>query len=388
MHPPAFRTVRRSAAALAAATIALLLSSCGDDSFFRSSTTASSVPDIAATSTPIVSSGGGTIVADYAQAVLARKVSKAAAPATAAALYLDYLARGDAIGANVDFEEVRQTADGFELQIGDVNYNFGNVRVSPSGVEDVTLNGVPLSQRLAGVGEPVKRDGLRINSGVSYVTALDHRIVILTVVNRAGVDLQPVPSQSLFQQRDGVTMPHLGTLPRPGKIAAGSRADVAFISEAGDQQPDGLLTYAFRGDDGRIIDIPVPLGKASQSFFQVGEDGTITGALHSDVGFANGSAVLSAEAQNILAAAARELLSIAGAETAICAVGHADSVGTKDDNLALSTQRAAAVRDELLRVGVPNEIGVAGHGERFAPGDELPDPNSRRVDIRLERCPA
>ncbi len=390
MHPHAPRAVTRARSVIATLALTLVLASCGSNSFFQRSSEAfrsESASPGSIVPTSIAPAGHETAVAEYAAAVLERKVTKAAVPASAAALYLDYLARGETIGANVAFEEVRRTSVGFELKIDDVRYDFGDMSISPAGVEDLALNGVALSQRLASVRDPVILDGLRITSGVSYLTAVGHRIVILTAVNKSGIDLRPVPSLSSFLQIDGTTLPDLGSLAAPAEIPAGGKADVAFISLKGDQQPDGVLTYAFRGDDGRAIDISVPLGKARQSFFQVDEDGTVTGALHSDIGFPNGSDVLSAEAQNILSAAARELANIADADAPICAVGHADSVGTEADNLALSTKRAEAVRDELVRAGVTREIGVIGHGERFAPGDELPDPNSRRVDIRLERCP-
>lgn len=389
MLPPSPRVVKRSGAALAALAFTLLLASCGEDSFFRSSTATTAAPAESATTTPIATEGTGgrgTVVAEYANAVLARKVSNAAAPATAAALYLDYLARGERIGANVSFEEIRKSAEGFQFLIGDVDYDFADVKVSPAGVEDVTLNGVPLSQRLAGVGQPVSNNGLSIESGVSYLTALGHRIVILTAVNQSGNDVVPMPTLSEFLQNNGNRLSDLGTLAAPPRIPAGGRADVAFISDKGDEQPDGLLTYVFLSDSGQNIEVSVPLGKAEQSFFQVDEDGSVAGVLSSDIGFANGSSVLSGEARGILAGAAGELANIVDPSTEVCVEGHADSVGSKETNIALSSQRAAAVRDELKRQGVTNNIVIIGHGERFAPGDEQPDPGSRRVDIRLEGC--
>lgn len=373
--------------ALIGLTLALLVSACsGPGSLFNSSAPSTSLPAGSGTTTPIAPQGKGVVVANYAQAVLTKKANRAAAPATAAALYLDYLARGELVGANVDFEQVNVTSDGFELRIGGVEYTFSDLKISSAGVEDVTLNGIPLSDRLAKVNQPIDLDGVTVESGVSYLTGLGHRIVILTVLNQTTVDLIPDPSLSGFLQNNGTRMVDLGTLDKPSRISSGGQADVAFISERGKEGPDGLLTYVFRTDDGDVRELKVPLGKVSGAFFQADGEGSVRGKLSSDIAFANGSAVLAPGAVTILAAAAEELSLLAEPAAYICVQGHADSVGSVATNQALSTGRAAAVRDELVRLGVTSVIDIVGHGEIFAPGDELPDPDSRRVDVRLERC--
>jgi outer membrane protein OmpA-like peptidoglycan-associated protein len=68
--------------------------------------------------------------------------------------------------------------------------------------------------------------------------------------------------------------------------------------------------------------------------------------------------------------------------------GHADTVGAHGYNLALSRDRARAVRAALMARGVPaSQIVVRAKGET-APaidtGDEVREPRNRRVVIALE----
>jgi outer membrane protein OmpA-like peptidoglycan-associated protein len=72
--------------------------------------------------------------------------------------------------------------------------------------------------------------------------------------------------------------------------------------------------------------------------------------------------------------------------------GHTDTVGSTEDNLALSRRRAEAVAVALVREGVPwEDIEINGHGEaRLArpTADETPEPLNRQVTINMWRRPA
>jgi len=72
--------------------------------------------------------------------------------------------------------------------------------------------------------------------------------------------------------------------------------------------------------------------------------------------------------------------------------GHTDTVGSAEDNRALSLRRAEAVAAALVREGVPwRDIQVNGHGETLLArptADETPEPLNRRVNIDLSRRPA
>ena len=69
----------------------------------------------------------------------------------------------------------------------------------------------------------------------------------------------------------------------------------------------------------------------------------------------------------------------------ITATGHTDTSGPESYNLALSLRRAHAVKDALVRDGVPAQaIVVLGKGESqpLAPtGDGVREPQNRRVEI-------
>ena len=71
----------------------------------------------------------------------------------------------------------------------------------------------------------------------------------------------------------------------------------------------------------------------------------------------------------------------------VVVIGHTDRVGTVEHNDKLSLERAKAVRDLLIAVGLDAaHIEVAGRGEReplVATDDEVPEPRNRRVEISV-----
>jgi OmpA-OmpF porin, OOP family len=94
---------------------------------------------------------------------------------------------------------------------------------------------------------------------------------------------------------------------------------------------------------------------------------------------------LSPEARNVIANAAHAIA--AGQQTRIGIDGYADTSGTDQYNLKLSSRRGEAVRRELIRNGVaPDSISVEGKGET-APlqqtADGVREPQNRRATIDL-----
>lgn len=69
--------------------------------------------------------------------------------------------------------------------------------------------------------------------------------------------------------------------------------------------------------------------------------------------------------------------------------GHTDRSGSVAVNLAASRRRAAMVRDELIRRGVPaSAIRIAAYGEErplVPTEDGVREVQNRRVEIRVER---
>jgi OmpA-OmpF porin, OOP family len=72
----------------------------------------------------------------------------------------------------------------------------------------------------------------------------------------------------------------------------------------------------------------------------------------------------------------------------ITATGHTDTSGPESYNMALSLRRANAVKDALVRDGVPAQaISVVGMGEKgllVQTGDNVREPQNRRVEIVIQ----
>ncbi|WP_183251652.1 OmpA family protein [Brevundimonas basaltis] len=72
--------------------------------------------------------------------------------------------------------------------------------------------------------------------------------------------------------------------------------------------------------------------------------------------------------------------------------GHTDTVGSEEDNLALSLRRAEAVAEALVREGVHwKAIEIHGRGESQLArptADDMPEPLNRRVNIDYRPPPA
>ena len=72
----------------------------------------------------------------------------------------------------------------------------------------------------------------------------------------------------------------------------------------------------------------------------------------------------------------------------ITATGHTDTSGPESYNMALSLRRANAVKDSLVREGVPaSAIAVIGRGESnplVPTGDGVREPQNRRVEIVVQ----
>jgi outer membrane protein OmpA-like peptidoglycan-associated protein len=95
---------------------------------------------------------------------------------------------------------------------------------------------------------------------------------------------------------------------------------------------------------------------------------------------------LSAQALNTIRQAAAAYKSKGSAR--ITATGHADRSGPENYNMALSLRRANAVKDALVREGVPAAaIAVIGRGESqplVPTADGVREPQNRRVEIVIQ----
>ena len=72
----------------------------------------------------------------------------------------------------------------------------------------------------------------------------------------------------------------------------------------------------------------------------------------------------------------------------VTATGHTDTTGSEAYNMALSLRRANAVKDALVRDGVPAQaISVVGRGEQgllVQTADGVREPQNRRVEIVIQ----
>ena len=104
--------------------------------------------------------------------------------------------------------------------------------------------------------------------------------------------------------------------------------------------------------------------------------------------FGSGQAMLSPESSNTVMQAA-DAFKAGGASVNI--TGHTDTVGDANSNLELSQHRAAAVKDGLVRNGVPAaSIQLMGNGEQGLPvqtADNVSERRNRSVDIVVARRP-
>ena len=95
---------------------------------------------------------------------------------------------------------------------------------------------------------------------------------------------------------------------------------------------------------------------------------------------------LSDASMNVIAQAADAFKAKQGAR--ITATGHTDTSGSEAYNMALSLRRANAVKDALVKVGVPaTAISVVGRGEQgllVPTGDGVREPQNRRVEIAIQ----
>jgi outer membrane protein OmpA-like peptidoglycan-associated protein len=98
------------------------------------------------------------------------------------------------------------------------------------------------------------------------------------------------------------------------------------------------------------------------------------------------SSSLSEASLNVVRQAASAFKSKGSAR--IRATGHTDTSGPEAYNMALSLRRANAVKDALIREGVPAQaISVIGMGEKgllVPTGDGVREPQNRRVEILIQ----
>ena len=71
----------------------------------------------------------------------------------------------------------------------------------------------------------------------------------------------------------------------------------------------------------------------------------------------------------------------------VTVIGHTDTIGTAQWNIALGHSRAVTIRDQLVTIGLNGSlVTVASHGEAdplVRTPDETPEPRNRRVEVSV-----
>ena len=97
----------------------------------------------------------------------------------------------------------------------------------------------------------------------------------------------------------------------------------------------------------------------------------------------NAGAIVSHPFGSVMRSILVAVYELMAAEVAV--VGHTDTMGTRQANVALGMRRALMVRDLLVNAGLARAmIEVGSHGEAdllVHTPDETPEPRNRRVDI-------
>ena len=132
---------------------------------------------------------------------------------------------------------------------------------------------------------------------------------------------------------------------------------------------------------------PVIQESVAQEPALTAEESAVLSLATENVSFVTGSAVLTEESKTIL----DQILVLLGRrkDARLSVVGHTDSMGDADDNVALTFARAEACRDYLLARGATvGQVDSAGMGERQPIADNSTAAGrkaNRRVEFRLLR---
>lgn len=101
--------------------------------------------------------------------------------------------------------------------------------------------------------------------------------------------------------------------------------------------------------------------------------------------YLEGTTTLTPESQPVLQTLLTEVIDRPGAQVQV--TGHTDTVGSTADNDQLSRDRATSVREELIGIGIEQDMIIAvGRGERellVPTEDNVRDPSNRRVEITV-----
>lgn len=184
------------------------------------------------------------------------------------------------------------------------------------------------------------------------------------------------------------------TLPAPGMMV--NLGDYRYLSARNPETGGHVAVLVSRLPDSAYLQVSqiLPEGQTAQIVAQAVAQAMPAGplaetlqrqghAVLEDLAFASGSSALEDRSYASLAELASYLRS--NPDQPIALVGHTDSVGSLDANIALSRKRAQSVRTRLLELSgaAPGQIAAEGMGY-LAPRDSNLTPEGRERNRRVE----
>jgi outer membrane protein OmpA-like peptidoglycan-associated protein len=175
--------------------------------------------------------------------------------------------------------------------------------------------------------------------------------------------------------------------------SAGTAPGVGSPSDSFEGAADRAADSAMRGEPARL-DPSGPAPALQRQGLSLKTSPLMARAMGSGTidSFVTGKATLDSSQTMMVDVIAASILSLRATDYPGCSVsvtGHTDAVGAETNNMALGQARADAVRDELVKKGVPVEIimtSSAGESQLKVP-TEAAEPKNRRAEIQFEPEP-
>ena len=175
--------------------------------------------------------------------------------------------------------------------------------------------------------------------------------------------------------------------------SAGTAPGVSSPSDGFERAADRAADSAMRGEPARL-DAAGPAPAVQRQELRLKTTPLMARAMGSGTidSFVTGSATLDSGQKMLVDVIADSILSLRATDYPGCSVsvtGHTDAVGAETNNMALGQARADAVRDELVKKGVPAEIiltNSAGESQLKVP-TQAAEAKNRRAEIQFEPEP-
>ena len=262
----------------------------------------------------------------------------------------------DFVGPRVELEGIYRDNTG---TIGSVGVDFNQVSVMANLLYDFNAGGTIVPYIGAGAGVAF------LNTNLLNVTSNSTQFAYQAILG-VGYNIDPMFRINLEGRYYGTTTPNFSY--------SGNAGGTPFTVTGSPQNNNVsiLASLQVRFGAPAVAPVPPPVATAQAPSFMVFFDWDRSN--------------LSQQALTTIKQASDQFKATGNAR--ITATGHADRSGPENYNMALSLRRANAVKDALVRDGVPaTAISVVGKGESqplVPTADGVREPQNRRVEIVLQ----